>query len=319
MTWLESPELAPLVGELTSSVAARYRVGPQEAARLVAEVLAGRRDLERLAGRGLDTARLRRTSEWKAAATAARRQVYYRLRRYDRDRPGQVPPAELDRWPGLGPAEREQVLRRVAAGHVSCLERLGSLDELHRRLFSLHSSPRSVLDVGCGRYPLLFPFDVAGRGVARYAAMDKDAGCVELLDRYARARGDGRLVAVRADIADGWSAVRAAAEVERFDLALLLQAVPVLRRLRPRALAVLAEVPAELVVLTGAVRSMTRRERVDRRERGMLLGFAADAGWRVLGEFRTADEVGVVAAPPARVRPPGRRGRPGPPKPPARR
>ncbi len=37
MSWLEAPALAPLVGELSSSVAARYRVGPEEAARLVAE------------------------------------------------------------------------------------------------------------------------------------------------------------------------------------------------------------------------------------------------------------------------------------------
>jgi Ribosomal RNA methyltransferase (FmrO) len=313
MTWLEAPALAPLVRELSASVAARYRVDPETAARLVAEALAGRRDLEQRLHQGLDTAQLRRTREYRAAATAARRHVYYRLRRYDRDRPGQTPLAELDRWPRLAPAGREQVLRQVAAGHLSTLERLGSLDELHRRLFSLQPSPRSVLDVGCGRYPLLFPFDAAGRGVERYAAMDKDATCIEIVDRYARARGDGRLVAVRADVADGWSAVTGAAGVDRFDLALLLQAVPVIRRLRPRNLAVLGQVPAELVVLTGAVLSMTRRERIDRRERGTLLGFADDAGWRVLGEFRTSDEVGVLAATRAASRPPG------PPSPPARR
>ena len=313
MKWLEAPALAPLVRELSSQVAAYYRVEPETAARLVAEALAGRRDLERLLGRDLDTDQLRRTREYRAAATAARRHVYYRLRRYDRDW-GQTPPADLDRWPGLAPAERQRLLRRVAAGHVSTLERLGSLDELHRRLFTLAPSPRSVLDVGCGRYPLVFPLDGAGRCVQRYAAVDKDPGCIELVGRYARARGDGRLVAVRADVADGWSAVTGAAGVDRFDLALLLQAVPVIRRLRPRTLAVLAEVPAELVVLTGAVRSMTRRERIDRRERGTLLRFADAAGWPVLAEFRTADEVGVLAATGAAVRTPGR-----PRPPPARR
>ena len=313
MTWLEAPALAPLVRELSSQVAASYRVEPETADRLVAEALAGRRDLERLLGRGLDTDQLRRTREYRAAAAAARRHVYYRLRRYDREW-GQAPPADLDRWPGLAPAERQRLLRRVAAGHVSCLERLGSLDELHRRLFSAHPGPRSVLDVGCGRYPLVFPLDGAGRCVQRYAAVDKDPGCIELVGRYARARGDGRLVAVRADVANGWSAVTGAAGVDRFDLALLLQAVPVIRRLRPRTLAVLAEVPAELVVLTGAVRSMTRRERIDRRERGTLLRFADAAGWPVLAEFRTADEVGFLAATGAAVRPPGR-----PRPPPARR
>lgn len=306
MKWLEAPALAPLVRELSSQVAASYRVEPETAARLVAEALAGRRDLERLLGRDLDTDQLRRTREYRAAATAARRHVYYRLRRYDRDWGGQAPPADLDRWPGLAPAERRRLLRQVAAGHVSTLERLGSLEELHRRLFALAPGPRAVLDVGCGRYPLVFPLDGAGRCVERYVAMDKDPGCIELVGRYARARGDGRLVAVRADVADGWSAVTGAAGVDRFDLALLLQAVPVIRRLRPRTLAVLARVPAELVVLTGAVRSMTRRERIDRRERGTLLRFADDAGWRVLGEFRTADEVGVLAATGAAVRTPGR-------------
>jgi hypothetical protein len=196
----------------------------------------------------------------------------------------------------------------MAAGHVSTLERLGSLEELHRRLLTLAPRLRSVLDVGCGRYPLVFPLDGAGRCVQRYAAMDKDPGCIELVGRYARARGDGRLVA------DGWSAVTGAAGMDRFDLALLLQAIPVIRRLRLRNLAVLAEVPAELVVLTGAVRSMTRQERIDRRERGTLLRFAGDAGWRVLAEFRTADEIGVLAATGAAVRPPGR-----PRPPPARR
>ena len=313
MKWLEAPALAPLVRELSSQVAAYYRVEPETAARLVAEALAGRRDLERLLGRDLDTDQLRRTREYRAAATAARRHVYYRLRRYDREW-GQAPPADLDRWPGLARAERQRLLRRVAAGHVSTLERLGSLEELHRRVFSLQPSPQSVVDVGCGRYPLVFPLDGAGRCVQRYAAVDKDPGCIELVGRYARARGDGRLVAVRADVADGWSAVTGAAGVDRFDLALLLQAVPVIRRLRPRTLAVLAEVPAELVVLTGAVRSMTRRERIDRRERGTLLRFADAAGWPVLAEFRTADEVGVLAATGAAVRPPGR-----PRPPPARR
>lgn len=127
--------------------------------------------------------------------------------------------------------------------------------------------------------------------------MDKDPSSVELVGRYGRARGDGRLMAVRADIADGWSAVTDAAGLDRFDLALLLKVVPVIERLRPRLLAVLREVPADLVVLTGAVTSMTRRERIDRRERRALLRFADRAGWQVLGELRTTDEVGPVARP----------------------
>ena len=296
MTWLEAPALAPLVRELSSSVSARYRLDPEEAARLVAEALAHRRDLERLLDRGLDTDRLRRTREYRAAVTAARRHVYYRLRRYDRPEPGPASPADLDRWPRLPPAERQRLLRRLAAGHVSTLERLPNLEEFHRQLLSLVPDPRSVLDVGCGRYPLLFPFDAAGRGVERYLAIDRDAACVELVGRYAAARGDGRLLAVRADLADGWPAVVGTAAPDRFQLALLLKAVPVLQRLRPQALAVVRQVPADLVLLTGAVQSMTRHERIDRRERETLLRFAADAGWRVLGELRTGDEVGILAA-----------------------
>jgi hypothetical protein len=71
----------------------------------------------------------------------------------------------------------------------------------------------------------------------------------------------------------------------------------VIERLRPQVLAVIREVPADLVVLTGAVTSMARRERIDRRERRTLLRFADRAGWQVLGELRTPDEVGPLARP----------------------
>jgi hypothetical protein len=308
--WLELPALAPLVQELSSSVAARYRVDPDTAARLVAQAMAQQRGLQQLLRRGLDTAQIRRTREYKDAATAARRHVYYQLRRYQRPEPGQASPADLDRWPLLPPAEREEVLRQLAAGHVSTLERLPSLEEFHRQLFSLVPGPRSVLDVGCGRYPLLFPFDSAGRSVERYVAMDKDPTSIEVVGRYAAARGDGRLLAVRADLADGWSAVTDAAGVDRFELALLLKAIPVIQRLRPQTLAVVLVVPAELVVLTGAVLSMTRRERIDRRERATLLRFADQAGWEVIDELRTADEVGLLARTQAAARPPGKPRRP---------
>jgi SAM-dependent methyltransferase len=291
--WRRSPAMLPLVRELRSSVVGRYRVDEDTAGRLVDEALARDRRLRRLVEAGLDAAQLRRTAEFRAAATAARRHAYHQLRRYRRQ--GEDP-AAFDRWSALAPAEREDLLRRVAAGHVSALERLESLQDVHDQLFARVGSPRTVLDVGCGRYPLLFPFDAEGWTVERYVAVDRDPASIGALQRYAAARGDGRLVPVRADVAGGWGPVLDAGGVDRFDLALLLKAVPVLQRLRRRTLVAVREVPADLVVLTGSVESMTRRRRIDRRERRTLLRFVEGAGWRVVDEFRTADEVGLVAA-----------------------
>jgi 16S rRNA (guanine(1405)-N(7))-methyltransferase len=292
--WLDSPAMLPLVRRLASAVARRYRLDEGTAGRLVSEALSHDHGLRRLVGQGLDASAIERTRAFQAAATVARRHVYHQLRRYRRAEPDGTLVGRLDGWAAAPPAERQALLRQLAAGHVSTLERLDSVDDFHRQLFALVGSPRSVLDVGCGLYPLLFPFDGAGSGVAAYAAVDKHPGWVEAVAAYAQARGDGRLLPVRLDLAGGWEPLPRPAGLARFDVALLLKLVPVLQRQQRATLEVIRRTPARMLVLTGSVTSMTRRERVDRRERAVLRRLVGSAGWPVVGELDTEEEFGLA-------------------------
>ena len=277
-----------LVEQLLGPVLRRYRVDGETARRLVVEALARERDLVRRLDAG-------GTRQFRTLSAAVRRHVYHQLRRYQRE------PADGDdggdaerlRASAAGP-ERERLLRSLASRHVSTRERLRELDAFHRQLFALIGRPASVLDVGCGLYPLLFPFDGAGSGVAAYAAVDKHPGWVEALAAYAQARGDGRLLPVRLDLAGGWEPLPRPAGLARFDVALLLKLVPVLQRQQRATLEVIRRTPARMLVLTGSVTSMTRRERVDRRERAVLRRLVGGAGWSVVGELATDEEFGLA-------------------------
>jgi SAM-dependent methyltransferase len=279
----------PLVEELLGSVLRAYRVDGELARRLVVEALAREHRLVRLAAAG-------GTRQFKALSAAVRRRVYHQLRRYQRepaDGEGEGASAERLRASAAGP-ERERLLRSLAGRHVSTRERLRELDAFHRQLFALIGRPASVLDVGCGLYPLLFPFDGAGRGVAAYVAVDKHPGWVEAVAAYAQARGDGRLLPLRLDVAGGWAPLLERAGRARFDVALLLKLVPVLQRRQRATLEVIRRTPARMLLLTGSVSSMTRRERVDRRERAVLRRLVGEAGWSVVGELDTDEEFGLA-------------------------
>ena len=115
-------------------------------------------------------------------------------------------------------------------------------------------------------------------------------------DQAAAARflGDGRLRAFSWEIESGWPPVLEAASVERFDIALLLQLVPVVRRRNPACLEILAQTPARRLIVTGARQTMTRRRDVTARERRTLLDFAAEGGYAVRDEFETLGEIGLV-------------------------
>jgi len=79
-----------------------------------------------------------------------------------------------------------------------------------------------------------------------------------------------------------------------FDLAVMLKVVPVLSRLDRAAVEGLGAVPARRLLLTGSAESMTRRQRIEARERGVLKRFIEQSGRRIVGEFRAGNEFGYL-------------------------
>jgi len=163
------------------------------------------------------------------------------------------------------------------------------------------SAARSVLDVGCGVYPLQFPFAGAGRGVETYTALDRDPIVLQAVAALARLLSPGRLTAVRWELADGWDALPGTCRRRTctYDLALMLKLVPVIVRQAAQALPVLLQVPALTVVVSGSCVALTRRRSIRRREEAVLRRFADQAARPVLGEFTAGEEFCLVLGPKA--------------------
>ena len=294
--WLSTDVAQQLTADLVAHARQQYRIGEDEAQAIVLEVLAGQQAVRAAVSSGQTAQQIERTRVFKDLATATRKRIYYHLRRYDRANADAA--AALARLEAMPPGEMpgDDLLATLATGHVSTTERLPRLAEFHECLFEAIGAPASVLDVGCGLYPLLFPFDAEGASVETYVAADKDPEAVRILERYAQVRADGRLVVVPFDISDGWQALRDRAGRAHFDVAFLFKLVPVLRRQDAGAYQALTAVPADLAVLTGATTSMTKNRSIARRERASIMAFAEAAGLTVNSQAICGDEFLAVAS-----------------------
>jgi 16S rRNA (guanine(1405)-N(7))-methyltransferase len=78
----------------------------------------------------------------------------------------------------------------------------------------------------------------------------------------------------------------------RFELALALKLVPVLKRRQPSALASLAKAPADKMLVTASRQSMTKKREIARREKKALLDFATLACRTSQADFEIENEFG---------------------------
>jgi 16S rRNA (guanine(1405)-N(7))-methyltransferase len=290
--------LVRLAEELADTVSGRYRIERADAVELILASWSRRPPLVAAARRAASTAEIRRLRVYREATTEAKRAVYHRLRRY---RPAgaeaDVALAALTGLaPDVSPEQRAAVVAAVVAGHASTAERLDHLDAFLTRLVACLGAAATVVDVGCGVLPMLFPFDgAAGTRVREWWALDRDRQACAALSAYARLRADDRLRPVRWDLADGWPRLAdAAALPARFDVGLLLKVVPVVARTDPKLVRTLAQTPADRLVVSGCRAALARRQDIERRETAVLQRFFTEYGFAVVDRFRTPDEVCFV-------------------------
>ena len=278
-------------------VSARYRVDLADAREALAGAFAARPDLARRVRERHGEEDVTRWREYREAVKSCRKALYYGLRRYYADAHDvERTVEELERAAQEGrPADAvEGLRRRLLDAHVSTRERAPHEEEFFTQLFDVCGAPGAVLDVGCGMQPLCYPFAGRGAATALYVAADRDERAVRAAAAWGRIAAPGRLTAVQADLGDPlWTAALPAREP--YDLALMLKVVPVLSRLDRAAAEALGRAPAARLLVTGCVESMTRRQRIEARERSVLRRFLAAAERAVVGEFRAGNEFGYLA------------------------
>jgi 16S rRNA (guanine(1405)-N(7))-methyltransferase len=275
-----------LVGALADEVVRRYRIDRAAAVDAIAKSWTERPRLVAVIAASGSLDEVRRTRVYQDAAAAAKRDIYHRLRRY---RSG-----SFERLASLSAGASGEVLAsRVAeiiAAHVSTAERSTHLDEFLAALTAAVGPVRSVVDVGCGVLPLVYPLD----GVDSYWALDRDRDAVGAVEDFARIRADGRLRPVVWDLADGWPRLFGGGLPRRCDVALLLKVVPVVARQSPHLLATLAAAPADLLVISGSRIAMAKRQDIERRETQVLQRFCTEYGLVERARFHTPDEICLV-------------------------
>lgn len=293
--------VSQLASELAEVVARRYRIDGDTARTLILEAWAAEPALWQQAAQEHDPARLSRTRAYKQAADRAKTKIYYHLRRYRQDDPGLHDAAARLRelaaaGVGLGDARALAARDAVVRSHVSTRERLEDLEAFFAALFERVPAPTSILDLGCGVMPLLYPFAGAGSSTTTYVALDRDAVAVEACAAWAGLVGEGRLHARRWSLDEGLGGIAGPAAGGTFALALALKLVPVVARQERERLSTVARAPAERLLVTGAKQAMVKRRAIDRREERVLRSFAEEHGLAVLGTLDTPSEIGLLLA-----------------------
>ncbi len=286
------PALAQLAERLARTVAQRYRIGADQARGRIEGTWRSDQALRALARKTPSPGALARTSLYRRAASQARKDIYYRLRRYRRD--GDEFSEALERLRRAASGAPCQAAREaLARSHASTAERWPDLADFLRHTQPVWGDCATLLDVGCGLMPLLFPFGRIGGRLRRYVACDRDARCVEAVNAGPQTPS-GVLEGCVWDIGDGWAALESRTGIKRYDAAFLLKLVPVVARQQPRLLATLAAAPADWLIVTGSRQALARRRDISRRERAALGAFAKRHGLIVESEFETPSELGLV-------------------------
>ena len=286
------PALAQLAEQLAQEAARRYRIGADQARGCIERSWRSHQALRALARKTPSPRALARTRLYRQAASQAKKDIYYRLRRYRPESEAFFRGLERLRRAAAG-ADCQAACEALARSHASTAERWPDLDGFLECTHPVWRDCATLLDVGCGLMPLLFPFDRVGDRLRRYVACDRDARCIEAVD----ARGQvapGVLEGRVWDIGDGWEALETQTGIKRYDAAFLLKLVPVVARQQPRLLATLADAPADWLVVTGSRQALARRQDISRRERAVIGSFAKRHGLVVESEFETPSELGLV-------------------------
>jgi SAM-dependent methyltransferase len=292
--------VAELANDLAGTISKRYRIDREHAYQVIADLWARDHDLQTQATQLPDAQRLKRTRAFKQAADRARSTIYYQLRRYLPD-DGRLSTATsdlregADRGARLDDADVELARATIVQTHVSTRERLPDADAFFTALFALPCDTRSILDIGCGVHPLLYPFEGEGHATSAYVGLDRDPKVIAAVTAWAGHLAPGRLKAQVWSLADGFDNIQGPSDGSgQFDLALALKFVPVVARQERDCLALLRNIPARRLLVTGAREAMVRRAPIAHREEQVLRTFAEDNGFVVRTTLQTPSETGFL-------------------------
>jgi len=293
---LETDLAMELISIIVDKALKKYKIDQEGAARIVIEIMEEHPKFLQWLETGPTLKRVLKSRIYDDVATNARRKIYYELRQYKQNLETRESLIDaLKQIPHQAPETGyRDILTQLCLSHISTKERYPAVESFYSELFHHIGQPTSIVDVGCGMHPLLFPFKNEGRNVAHYTALDKDRTSISAVDAFSRVLGGDILHAVNWDIKDNWRVVRDITGIDVFDTAFLLKLVPVVYRIERRLVEILLDTPARVWVITGSMTSMTKYVNIEKRERKFINRFIRLSGKKIVGEFAAGNEFCIV-------------------------
>ena len=281
-----------LILEESTAIARQYRINQVQAAERLRSEFGCNPKVKDLVAKASRAADVRRTRHYRNIVTRIRKDIYYDLRRYVKAE-GELEQAVIGLEnvnPKTPSRDIDHLFRQVVNCHESTKERLDQLETFNACILEYLENARTIVDVGCGVYPLVFPI----RNGQSLVALDTDEMAIRAVNAWSQLQAHRHVEAIRWSLEDGWGKVSPLQEEFTFDVALMFKLVPVVQRQNRELLTLLAQVPATRWVVTGSRIALAKRQNIERRERRVLMNFARMANRQIVAEFSIETEFGFV-------------------------
>ena len=237
---------------------------------------------------------VQRLASYQKAIKAARKEIYYYLRRYHRqdeaEREWIDALAALPRLPA-NPERLQHICAQLLQSHLSTRERYPAYPDFYCQLAGVLPSCRTILDLGCGMHPLSFPFSQYPD--LTYCAIDRDPEVIRILTLFAPQVLPTRLL----PCVNRLESLVLDSDFSRkrnYDLVLMLKLLPVIYRQNRQLFPALAAISGGKLLVTASSEAMTRHQNIARREQQILHEFISISGRQIAQEIRLTNEFGYL-------------------------
>lgn len=274
----------------------KYKIDKDRATDIVIDIMQKNRKFLNLLENKTPLKQILKSHSYDEVNHKSMQEIYYELRKYSKNLEVQKSLInELKQSVLLRPeGDYRNIIERLLETHISTKERLNRSGYFYEQLFHSIGLSESIVDVGCGIHPLMFPFDGEGKNIRCYAALEKDTISIDALTVCSTLTRQNVLLPLKWNIKDGWELVLEQCHILRFDTAFFMKLVPVVSRIERNLLHILLDTPAKTWVLTGSKVSMTKYFKIERRERKIIQQFIEESGKKIIGEFSTEDEFVII-------------------------
>ncbi len=229
-----------------------------------------------------------RTRIFKDIQKKSSQLCYYKLRQYKKE-PSDWNILSKDLKEAISQKSKNKIKKiaeEISKFHISTEERFEENDIFYNKILKIVKQPKSIIDIGCGANPLIFPFQKFKK-LDFYLALDNDKKIIDVLSSFSLTIQNTKLLPIQWDLKEGWSRIK---ELGNFDLALMMKLVPVILRQERNLTEVLAKTPAKKWVITGSKFSLVKREDIELREKKIIKNFIKKSNKKILDSFSMENE-----------------------------